>query len=222
MKSIRYWVILLSGLGFSFCPAWGDDATKPPETPTVTADETDTDADDDPDTDTDTDAPDPAKDAERAQALATEFGVTEQQVLDMRTTSKMGWGEIKNLLLIAQAVSLDSQGTATPLTMDQALQQVLTQRASGMGLGQIANSYNHKLGDLRKGDAAAAKGGKPETAGRPEKAAKPDKPGKPDKAEKPDKPDKPEKAAKPDKPEKPEKAAKPDKPEKPDNPGKGR
>lgn len=187
MKRTNYLVVLLACMGWSFSPAWSDDTTKPPKTPEVTVE--------------DTDAPNPAKDAEKTQQLATQFGVPEQQVVDMRQTSKMGWGEMRNLLLIAQSVSLNSAGTTTPLTMEQAMQQVLTQRASGMGIGQIANSHNVKLGDLKKDDVSNAKGGKPEKAGRPDKAGKPDKPAKPDK---------------------PEKAAKPDKPEKPDNPGKGK
>lgn len=211
MKKIRYLAILMSSLGFGLSPTWGDDTTKPAETPTVP-----TVASDDADENPDTEAPDPTKDAERATKLATQFGLTEQQVLDMRQTSKMGWGEIRNLLLIAQAVSLNSATTTTPLTMDQALTQILTQRSGGMGIGQIAHSYNLKLGDLNK--AALSKADKPDVTGKPDKLARVDRPESSFASGKPDKPTRPDRFDKPDKPNKPDH---PDKPDKPDHHGKG-
>lgn len=150
----------------------------------------------------DTEKSSPAMDAERVKQLATTYGFTEQQVLTMRQTDHMGWGEIKNMLLISQRVAADSANSATQLTKEQALTQVMKQRQSGMGIGQIAKSYNVKLGDLQKGD----------------------KPNKPDKAERVEKPDKPEKVDKPEKPAKPDRPEKPTKverPERPDKPGKG-
>ena len=141
----------------------------------------------------------PAMDAERVKELATTFGVTEQQVLTMRQTEHMGWGEIKNMLLISQRVAADSANSATPLTKEQALAQVMKQRQSGMGIGQIAKNCNVNLGDLQKGD----------------------KPNKLDKAERVEKPDKPEKLDKPEKPDRPEKPSRVEKPDRPDKPGKG-
>ncbi len=202
MRTSRYAVVLLLGLGAPFTPAWSEEEVpEPPETPEV--------GEPDPDADGDEagDRPDAAKDAARIHQLATDFGVADQQVQDMRQTRDMGWGEIENLLLIAQAVSDNSAATATPLTMDEALQQVLAERASGMGLGAIAKSHGVKLGDLKKPDHA--------------KGNKPDVPGKPDKPADVEKPDRPDKPVKPDKPQKPDKPDKPEKPAKPDHPGHG-
>lgn len=172
-------------LGWSISSVMAEDTvTKPPasDTPPVVAPGVTT-------PDTDTGKANPAMDAERIKQLSATYGVTEQQVLTMRQTDHMGWGEIKNLLLISQRVAADSAKTTTPLTKDQALTQVLKQRQSGMGIGQIANSYNVKLGDLQKGDKL-------------DKIAKPDKP---DKISRPDKPDRPERMNRPDKPERPDK-----------------
>ena len=211
MRSMSYLVVMLSAIGWASSPVWGEDTTKPPETPGVTATGSDTDTD----AGEDSGPTDPAKTTEKAGQLATKFGVTQQQVLDMRQTSHMGWGEIRNLLLIAQAVSLNSANTTTPLTMDQAFQQVLTQRSGGMGLGQIANSHNLKLGDLVKADAAGeqAKGHKPDSLDKPDRGHKPDV------GSRWDKPDRP---SKPDHPVKPDRPMKPDKPDKPDTPGRWR
>lgn len=198
MKRVKYLAVLLSGIGWTLSPAWSDDKVKVPETPTVAAD------------DAEAGKPDPAMDTAKAQQLASQFGLTEQQVAGMRQTSKMGWGEIRNLLLISQSVSLKSANTATPLTMDQALLQVQAQRASGMGIGQIADSHNVKLGELAGKDRAHTPADKADRPGRP------DKPGKPDKVDRPDKADRPDKPSKPDHPDKP------DKPEKPDHPTKGK
>lgn len=210
MKHLSY-LASLSLVGWSMSVAIADDTVTPPPT-TVTPP-----AVAPADTDTDTKGSKPAMDAERAKELATTYGVTEQQVLTMRQTDHMGWGEIKNLLLISQRVAADSASSKTPLTKEEALAQVLKQRQSGMGIGQIAKKYNVKLGDLQSGNKAAKAEGVDKTD-RPEKVAKPEKPEKPAKVEKPEKPEKP---AKVEKPEKPEKPAKVEKPEKVDKPGKG-
>lgn len=172
------------------------DVVTPPQAPVTTPAE----GHDDETTDEDADVgkPDPAKDAQRATKLATTFGVTEQQVLTMRQTDHMGWGEIRSLLLISQRVAADSKGSTTPLTIDGALTKVLAQRTSGMGIGEIAKSHNIKLGDLRH-------------------EVKPEHPGKPEMR---DKPDRPEGVEHPEKPEKPERFTRPDKPDRPDRPEK--
>ena len=191
MNYMRYLMIVpLMGWSLSSVMAADPKVAPPPPvtTPVVEPDKTDTDAA--------SGKTSPAKDEQRVKQLAATYGVTEHQVLTMRQTDHMGWGEIKNLLLISKRVSENSTGTDKPITSDQALGGVLKQRQSGMGIGQIANSHNIKLGDLQSGD----------------------KPAKSEKIAKPDKPEKPEKIAKPDKPEKPEKIAKPDKPERPSKP----
>lgn len=179
---------------FTSLPAWTANET-PPVTKEPKAVEAKPAADED-----GAGVPDPDKDLRRAKELAAQFGVTEQQVLGMRQTTRMGWGEIRNLLVIAQAVSAGSAGGAAPLTMDQALAKVLEQRASGMGIGQIAGSHNLKLGPLDKPEGMGTKDRPehPAAVGRPDKPAKPDRP---EKSPKPDKPMKPEKPEKPDRPD---------------------
>ena len=186
MVSLLRCAIVVPLIGWSMGGARAADTEPPPAMPAPTP----VVGHDDADKDADTGRTDPAKEAQRVKELAATFGVTEQQVQTMRQTDHMGWGEIRNLLLISRRLVADSAGTTTPLTVDQALAKVLAQRQSGMGIGQIANSYNIKLGDLRQADKPA----------KPEKIEHPDKP---DRIEHPDRPEKPEVVPRPDKPERP-------------------
>lgn len=186
-------VVMLSLMGWSMDAATAEDAAPAPAPAPVVAPVK---------TDTDIAGEKPMTDTERVKQLATTYGVPEAQVQTMRQTEHMGWGEIKNLLLISQRIVADSAKTETPLTAEQAMAQVLEQRKSGMGIGQIAKSHNVKLGDLENA-------GKP---GKVDKVESIDKPGRPDKVDKVDKPDKPGK---------PDKVEKVDKPDRPDKPGKG-
>jgi len=191
IKHLRYLVILLL-VSWSIGSVIGADTVTPPPTSDTTPAVAPG----------DTEKSSPAMNAERVKELATTYGVTEKQVLTMRQTSHMGWGEIKNMLLISQRIAADSANSTTPLTQEQALTQMMKQRQSGMGIGQIAKSYNVKLGDIKSGD-------------------KPNKPDKVERAEKPDKPEKVDKPEKPVKPDRPEKPSKVEKPDRPDKPGKG-
>lgn len=205
-KHVSY-IVILSLANWSLGSAMADDKVVQPPAAVTAPVVVPVDADNDAAEDAATVGSNPAKDAERVTQLATEYGVTEQQVVTMRQTEHMGWGEIRNLLLISQRIAADSVGSANPLTNDQALAQVLKQRLSGMGIGQIANSYKLKLGDLQHADKlnrnAKHEGiDKPGKTDRPEKLARPDRPDKPVKPAKPDRPDKPEKPAKMNKPDK--------------------
>jgi hypothetical protein len=78
--------------------------------------------------------------------MAAIYGFTEHQVLTMHQTDHIGWSDLENLLSIVHSIVLESVGSKKPITRDQVLAQVLTQRQSGMGIGQIASSHNVKLG----------------------------------------------------------------------------
>jgi hypothetical protein len=104
-------------------------------------------------------------------------------------TGKMGYGNVDNALALAKA-SLAKQGITnpTPAQLEAALvgkDGILKARAAGQGWGQIANSMDIKLGDVKRSDKA------------PERVSKVDRPNKPEKPEKPQRPDKPERPEKP-------------------------
>ena len=107
-------------------------------------------------------------------------------------TGKMGYGNIDNALALAEA-SLAKQGITnpTPAQLEAALvgkDGILQMRAAGQGWGQIANSMDIKLGDVKRSDKA------------PERVSKVDRPNRPEKPEKLQRPDRPERPEKPEKP----------------------
>lgn len=153
----------------------------------------------------------------KAIAIAEQYGVEPAVVEGLRASGK-GWGEIQNSLAMAERIAADSVGTDTPLTLAEALQQILDARAAGRGYGEIAQDYGFKLGEV----VGNGKGGKPDGAegiGKAEKAEKAEKPEKAEKAAKPDRPEKAERAEKGGRPDKPEKAER-NRPEKPERAGK--
>lgn len=114
-------------------------------------------------------------------------------------TGKMGGGEVNNALLLTQ-YELQKQGITNPTTaqLQTALNDVLTQRASGKGWGEIANAMGIKLGDLRRNEKATEhardiskrdlkrEGTERVRADRPDRA---DKPERPERGERPDRPE---------------------------------
>lgn len=116
-------------------------------------------------------------------------------------TGKMGNGNVNIALALAEQ-SLKNQGITNP-TSDQlktALNNVLQERASGKGWGQIANSMGTKLGDVmrnekadkmakderardRREDRMDRREDRAERAERPEKPERPERPERPDRAE---------------------------------------
>ncbi|HVE12365.1 MAG TPA: hypothetical protein VNI01_03130 [Elusimicrobiota bacterium] len=66
--------------------------------------------------------------------IASEFKVTDQQVLDLRKQG-LGWGEVRHALAISQKAGVP-------------VGDVMKLRQSGMGWGKIAQNYGFKLGDV--------------------------------------------------------------------------
>jgi hypothetical protein len=108
-----------------------------------------------------------AADQTRVQDFAKAYGVSELQVYEMRELSALGWGEIRNLLQIAQHEVNVYADSPTPLTMEQAVHVVRELRKQGMGIGDIAQNFDTKLGELnRVGNVSKAEA----PAGKPAKA----------------------------------------------------
>ncbi len=85
-------------------------------------------------------------------------GVTTQstKAVDFSTvkSGKMGWGELKIALALAQSqydYSPTSQELHTTLMGDENTQGILQMRADGMGWGEIAHHYDLKLGEVMRG-----------------------------------------------------------------------
>lgn len=116
--------------------------------------------------------------------------------VDALRSQNYGWGEILHVGgLVAKGVSYDS---------------ILSDRASGMGWGEIAKKHGFKMGDIQKSinaEMAAAKKADKAAAKeiakleretrklermdrRPERPGRPEKPEKPGRSERPEKPEK--------------------------------
>lgn len=109
-------------------------------------------------------------------------------------TSKMGNGNVNVALALTEA-SLKQKGITNP-TSDQlksALNDVLQQRASGKGWGEIANSMGFRLGDVLRSERADRVA--QDRRGRDERAEhedRNDRAGRAERAERPERPEKPE------------------------------
>jgi hypothetical protein len=171
--------------------------------------------------------------------LVEKTELTQEQVDQIRSDGA-GWGNIMISTRLAERIAADSVDP-DKLTFAEALDNVLTARADGMGFGEIAHEHDLKVGPLvsggKKGLSTTAASPAPEgtLAGSPAgigRAGKPKKQnmfgrlfgmfrsGKPERTERPGRPNKPEK------PEKFERAMRPEKikvhrPPKPETPGKG-
>lgn len=90
------------------------------------------------------------------QKLETEFGVTESQITALRD-KKMGYGEIA--IIFSLAKQLGGAGGITQANIDAIVAKRLGPPV--MGWGQVAKSYNLKLGpvvsDVKKAETASAK-----------------------------------------------------------------
>ena len=149
----------------------------------------------------------------KADALAKKSGVEQATITQMRKDG-MGWGGIEISLALAQKLSASTATSTTPLTMSDALIQVMDKRKAGEGWGKIAKDLGFKLGEIvrvvkakphdksAETSATHEKVEKPETSEKPEHMGRPESTGKPQELGKPEKSDKPEKQEKPDKPEK--------------------
>ena len=102
-------------------------------------------------------------------------------------TGKMGNGNVDNTLALAEA-SLQKQGISNPNPeqLSGAVANVTQQRADGKGWGQIAQSMDVKLGDVKRSDRATPGNG---AGARPERA---EQSAKPERVERPERPIRPE------------------------------
>lgn len=73
----------------------------------------------------------------QGEKLAAQFGVTQQEVFDLRAKG-LGWGEVRHALAIARKA-------------DVPVADVLKLRDSGMGWGKISQNYGFKLGEAEHG-----------------------------------------------------------------------
>jgi hypothetical protein len=123
-------------------------------------------------------------------------------------TSKMGNGNV-NIALALTDASLKQKGITnpTPDQLNSALNDVLQQRASGKGWGEIANSMGVKLGDVMRAERA-------------DRVAQ-DRRGRDERAERQDRNDRAERAERPERVERPERPERPEKPERPERGGRG-
>lgn len=131
----------------------------------------------------------PAKDAARAEALASQFQVPASAVQDLRG-QQQGWGEITIRLAMAQELS--KTDPATYPTMADALSHVDALRSDGKGWGQMAHELGFQLGPVmrevkrvRPEIPLATEGGRPERAGRPVGGERPEHPQRPERLHQP-------------------------------------
>jgi len=101
--------------------------------------------------------------------------------LQGKSRGTMGYGEIHIALSLAQAYS-----AAKLLPANDALTQVLAQRAGGKGWGNVAKNLGLNLGQVvsrvRSGNERLAGAGKPERPSKPERAERPERPERPARA----------------------------------------
>ena len=103
-------------------------------------------------------------------------------------TQKMGNGNVNIALALTEA-RFKEQGVInpTPEQLKSTLSDILQQRASGEGWGQIANGMGFKLGDVMRAEKADKV-----AHDRQARAERAERPNRPERPEKPDKPERPE------------------------------
>lgn len=133
--------------------------------------------------------------------LVENSDLTIEQMDQMRVDG-YGWGNIKLATELAEKIAAQSAGTDTPLTFDDALNQIMADRSQDIGFGEIAAKYDLKIGELNRHSnqvqIAAAKGANSQ---KPERL---EKPARADKVERAERLEIPERLQKPEKPEMPE------------------
>jgi hypothetical protein len=164
-----------------------------------------------------------AEDSARVEALATKFGVSTTAVSGLRTTNKMGWGEVTVSLAMAQELAkrlapppedptapaaeptdpaAEEEEPAAGPTTEEALAQVVALRAEKMGWGKIAKTLGFKLGPV----VSAAHRSEKSLHGADQQVAdtgtathgRSERPAKPERVEKPEKPARPERPQRPE------------------------
>jgi hypothetical protein len=127
-------------------------------------------------------------------------------------TSKMGNGNV-NIALALTDASLKQQGIINPTTdqLKTALNNVLAQRASGKGWGEIANGMGFKLGDVMRSERADKVAR--DRRDRDDRADRDDRKDRGERAERAERPERAERVERPERPERPEKPERPDRSE---------
>jgi hypothetical protein len=127
-------------------------------------------------------------------------------------TSKMGNGNV-NIALALTDASLKQQGITNPTTdqLKTALNNVLAQRASGKGWGEIANAMGFKLGDVMRSERADKVAR--DRRDRDDRADRDDRKDRGERAERAERPERAERVERPERPERPEKPERPDRSE---------
>ena len=133
-------------------------------------------------------------------------------------TGKMGNGNVNIALALTEA-SLKQQNITNP-TADQltsALNDVLQQRASGKGWGEIANAMGVKLGDVMRAEradkVARDRRDGDDRADRDDRKDRADRDDRNEGAERAERPERAERVERPERPERPEKPERPDRSE---------
>lgn len=131
----------------------------------------------------------PAKDAARAEALASQFQVPADVVQGLREKQR-GWGEVTIQLAMAQQLS--KTDPATYPTVADALTRIDALRSDGKGWGQMAHGLGFQLGPVmrevkrvRPEIPLATKEGRPERIGRPAGVERPEHPQRPERLHQP-------------------------------------
>jgi hypothetical protein len=133
-------------------------------------------------------------------------------------TSKMGNGNV-NIALALTDASLKQQGITNPTTdqLKTALNNVLAQRASGKGWGEIANAMGFKLGDVMRSEradkVARDRRDRDDHGDRDDRKDRADRDDRRDRAERAERPERAERVERPERPERPEKPERPDRSE---------
>jgi hypothetical protein len=127
-------------------------------------------------------------------------------------TNKMGNGNVNVALALTDA-SLKEKGITSPSAdqLKSALNDVLQQRASGKGWGEIANAMGLKLGDVMRAERADKVAR--DRRERDDRTDRDDRKERGERAERAERAERPERAERVERPERPEKPERPDRSE---------
>lgn len=87
-------------------------------------------------------------------ALADRFGISEDEIIALRTDEKLGFGEMYKLFRIAESAIEPGGAITTTTSITDALDIILSERSEGKGWGVISKEFNVSVGN--KGDNLGA------------------------------------------------------------------
>ena len=120
-----------------------------------------------------------------AEAIASQFGVPDNKIVNDLRARRMGYGEVTIALALAQQLTKRDR----TLTQHQALDKLVARRKAAQGWGVVARDLGLKLGDVisdvKKADKQLAKldAARLARAEGQDKTARADKPSKPEKVD---------------------------------------